>query len=127
MRAWTAAEVKSLERMVNAGESWAAISTTLNRTPGSCQWKASAAFVISDAAKKKRWEDSRKRQGEAQRGRVNRLKEKMTSIGNTRAASENPNFRTRPCSRCRKVFTTPHKCRFLCDGCNSYASSMGWF
>lgn len=35
--------------------------------------------------------------------------------------------RTRPCSRCRKVFTTPHKCRFLCDSRNSYASSMGWF
>lgn len=34
--------------------------------------------------------------------------------------------RTRSCSRCHKVFTTPHKCRFLCDSCNSYASSMGW-
>lgn len=127
MKAWTAAEVKSLERMVNAGKSWAVICATLNRTVGSCQWKASSAFVISDAAKKKRWEDSRKRQGEAQRGRVNRLKEKMTSIGNIRVVSENPNFRTRSCSRCRKVFTTRHKCRFLCDSCNSYASSMGWF
>lgn len=127
MKAWTAAEVKSLERMVNAGESWKVICATLNRTADSCQWKASSAFVISDAVKKKRREDSRKSQGEAQRGRINRLKEKMTSIGNTRVVSESPNFRTRPCSKCSKVFTTPHKCRFLCDSCNSNASSMGWF
>lgn len=127
MRAWTAAEVKSLERMVNAGKSWAAICSALNRTVGSCQWKASSALVISDEVKKKRLEDSLKRRGEAQRGAVTKLKEKMTSIGNTHVPSENPNFRTRSCSRCRKVFTTRHKCRFLCDSCNSYASSMGWF
>lgn len=34
-------------------------------------------------------------------------------------------YRTRPCSRCRTVFTTPHKCRFLCDSCNAYAARLG--
>lgn len=41
------------------------------------------------------------------------------------AEDTNSETRTRPCCRCRTVFTTPHKCRFLCDSCNAYAASLG--
>ncbi|KAA8387639.1 hypothetical protein FKW31_03055 [Acetobacter sp. DmW_136] len=123
MAAWTSADVKILERMANAGDSWEKISRTLNRTPGACQYKACASLVISEAARKKRWEDSRKKQGEKLRGRAHRWKEKKADKAN---AKGNTDSRTRPCIRCGIVFTTPHKCRFLCIKCNSYASSLGW-
>ncbi|ARW10008.1 hypothetical protein [Acetobacter pasteurianus] len=121
---WKQEEVELLNRMANAGESWEVIGNVLNRTPKGCQYKARVSLVISDAAKKKRWEDSRKKQGAAQRGRARRWK-KATAI-NGHASAENLDLRTRACSRCRTVFTTPHKCRFMCNSCNSYASSLGW-
>lgn len=143
---WTPDEDKILLSMRKKGKKYKEISAEIGRTPRAVCNRSSVltkATAERDAeiAMRRKWTRKQKmafigkKVGEGMvissvaplvGCSIMRARELLSEFREMERVRRSIPTRTRPCCKCRKIFTTQHKCRFLCDSCNSSAQRMGW-
>ncbi|MGX7346369.1 hypothetical protein ACWM9A_10795 [Acetobacter pasteurianus] len=132
---WTSRERKRLVEMYNSGNSFSKIGVILGRQKGSVRAQVFAlrqSGIIPFLTHEEGMARVHKRDREegletvAIKTPAKLRDEDLEYACKRKQISKIPKTITRPCLRCRTVVTVPRG-RFMCDGCNKFASSAGVF